>query len=61
MRDHLDMKAWADHHHQFDQWIAGTAASLRRRAAPLGRVPPQLIAGAAALSVTLLTLGGSVA
>jgi hypothetical protein len=61
MRDYLDMKAWADNHHQFDQWIAGAGAALRRTAAPLGRVPPQLIAAAFALSITLITVGGSAA
>jgi hypothetical protein len=61
MRDHLDMKAWADHHHQFDRWVAGAAAALGRHAAPLRRVPPQLIAGTFALGITLLTLGGSAA
>jgi hypothetical protein len=61
MRDYLDMKAWADNHHQFDRWIAGAAAALRRSAVPLRRVPPQLIAGTFALGITLLTLGGSAA
>jgi hypothetical protein len=61
MRDQLDMQAWADNHHQFDQWVADVGSALRRTGRLLDRVPPQLIAGAIAASVTLVTIGGAAA
>lgn len=63
MRDEIDGRIWADNHEQFsaslDAGFAAIAAGLRRSFAR--DLPKQLLAGAAAFGMTLLTLTSSVA
>jgi len=65
MRDEMDARIWNEHHDQFSEWIDGgvvaAGAQVRRAVAAIGDVPRQLLAGVAALSVTVLTFTSSIA
>ena len=65
MRDELDGRIWNEHHDQFSQWLDGVfvvaGASLRRGGRTAARVPGQLLAGLAAVTLTLTTFGASLA
>jgi hypothetical protein len=65
MRDEMDGRLWNENHDQFSEWIATTAAgalaSVRGSSLLAGRVPGQLLAALAAVSLTVITLGASAA
>jgi len=52
MRDESDGRAWAEHHHQFSQWVADAV-----RQASKMRIPAQLFAAFLAVSVAAIGLG----
>ncbi len=60
MRDEMDARIWNAHSDQFSLWLDGAVASLRSRL-PRPRVPAQLVAGLFALSLTVITFGGTAA
>ncbi len=63
MRDELDARMWNDHHEQFSQAMDGAigapGGALRFGASRAAGLPGQLLSLAAALGVTLLTLGAT--
>jgi hypothetical protein len=58
MRDEMDARVWNAHHDQFSKSID---AGLARLAGSVPAVPRQLVAGAAAFGLALLTVGVSIA
>jgi len=65
MRDQMDAEIWNAHHDQFSEYVDGlvrrAGAALRGGASLAGNVPVQLVAGLLAVSLTLVTIGGSAA
>ena len=65
MRDEIDARAWNENHHQFSEWMttvaAGALASARGSTLLAAKVPTQLLAALAAISLTLITFGAAAA
>ena len=61
----MDHRIWNEHHDQFSEWLDNAlkagAARLRNVLPQLAAIPRQLLIGAAALGLTALTFGGSIA
>ncbi len=59
MRDEMDARMWNDHHDQFSKWAGEFLDATNFRLPRLGGLA-QVFAVFTALSMTLLTFGGTV-
>jgi hypothetical protein len=60
MRDEMDARIWNEHHDQFSEWFEGIIASAGGLRLPRPRLAPQLVAPITAMTITLITFGGTV-
>jgi hypothetical protein len=60
MRDEMDARLWNEHHDQFSQWAGEFLDAATTFRLPRLQPPSQLLAAVGALSLTLLTFGGTV-
>lgn len=62
MRDQMDGRIWTAHHDQYSQAFDRGLAAIGRSLRAIPRVvPTQLLAAIGAISLSLLTIGGSIA
>jgi hypothetical protein len=61
MRDEMDARAWNEHHDQFSEWVGEFLAAATRFRLPGLQVSGQLLAALTALSITIITFGGTAA
>lgn len=60
MRDEMDARIWNEHHDQFSEWLGAVIDSVAAIRLPRPRLAPHLVAAVTAMTITLITFGGTV-